>query len=36
MKERWHGIDGDVVPLLEADVSEAGAERHWILQDLAR
>lgn len=25
-EERWRRIDADVVPLLEADVSEAGAE----------
>ena len=32
-EERWRRIDADVVPLLEADVSEAGAEIYWILQD---
>lgn len=32
-EERWRRIDVDVVPLLEADVSEAGAEIYWILQD---
>ena len=28
MQERWHGFDGDVVPPLEADVSEAGDETY--------
>ena len=32
-EERWRRIDVDVVPPLEADVSEAGAEIYWILQD---
>ena len=32
-EERWRRIDADVVPLLEADVREAGAEIYWILQD---